>query len=59
MSVYIQTLQTDLFRIPLILEPRTYGYSALVVLVCSLFSGLIVLLRVRRLNLVGALKTRE
>jgi putative ABC transport system permease protein len=56
---FIQGAQTDLFRIPLVLEPRTYAYGALVVLVCSVVSGMIVWRRVNRLDLVGVLKTRE
>jgi putative ABC transport system permease protein len=56
---FVQTWQTDLFRIPLVLEPRTYAYAALVVLVCSLVSGLIVRHRIDHLDLVGVLKTRE
>jgi putative ABC transport system permease protein len=56
---FIQTWQTDLFRIPLVLEPRTFAYAALVVLICSLVSGLIVRRRINHLDLVGVLKTRE
>ena len=48
-----------MFRIPLTLEPRTYAYAALVVLVCSALSGLAVRRRINRLDLVGVLKTRE
>ena len=56
---FILTWQTDLFRIPLVLEPRTYAYAALVIIVCSIFSALIVRQRVKHLDLVGVLKTRE
>ena len=50
---------TELFRIPLVIERATYGASALVVLVAGAASALIVRRRVDRLNLVAALKTRE
>lgn len=56
---FVQTMRTDLFRIPLVLEPRTYAYAALVVLVCSLISGIVVRRRINDLDLVGVLKTRE
>jgi putative ABC transport system permease protein len=56
---FVQTWQTDLFRIPLVLELRTYSYATLVVLVCSMVSGWIVRRRIDHLDLVGVLKTRE
>ncbi|MEX2303240.1 MAG: ABC transporter permease [Bryobacterales bacterium] len=52
-------LQTDLFRIPLILDTSTYSFSAAVVLVASAISGLIVRRKVDHLDLVAVLKTRE
>jgi len=58
-SFMARTFQTDLFRIPVIIEPRTYSYAAGVVLVASVISGLIVRRRVDHLDLVAVLKTRE
>ena len=55
----VDAFQTDLFRIPIIISPRTYSYSAGVVLVASIVSGLIVRRRVDHLDLVAVLKTRE
>lgn len=52
-------LQTDLFRIPLILDPSTYSFSAAVVVVSAAVSGLIVRRKVDHLDLVAVLKTRE
>jgi putative ABC transport system permease protein len=52
-------LQTDLFRIPLILDPSTYSFSAAVVVVSAAISGLIVRRKVDHLDLVAVLKTRE
>jgi putative ABC transport system permease protein len=52
-------LQTDLYRIPLILDPSTYSFSAAVVLVSAAISGLIVRRKVDHLDLVAVLKTRE
>ncbi len=56
---FVEGFKTDLFRIPLVLEPRTYAYAALVILVSSLISAIIVQRRVRDLDLVGVLKSRE
>ena len=58
-TVFVQTWQTDLFRIPLVLSPSTFAYAALVVLVCSVISALVVRTRINHLDLVGVLKTRE
>ena len=55
----VTAFQTDLFRIPIIIEPSTYSYSAGVVLIASVISGLIVRRRVDQLDLVAVLKTRE
>ncbi len=58
-TMFIRSMQTDLFRIPLVLEPSTFAYAALVVLVCSVLSALVVRTRINHLDLVGVLKTRE
>ncbi|HHM04746.1 MAG TPA: FtsX-like permease family protein [Gammaproteobacteria bacterium] len=52
-------LDSDLYRVPLILEPATYAYSATVVLVAALISGLVVRRKLDRLDLIAVLKTRE
>ena len=52
-------MQTDLFRIPLIVQPRTYAIAATVVLASGVISGLVVRGRLNRLDLVAVLKTRE
>ena len=55
----IANLQTDLFRVPLIVEPRTYAFSATVVLISALISGIIVWRRLDHLDLIAVLKTKE
>lgn len=54
-----KALESDLFRIPLIVEPVTYALAAAVVLVSALVSGIIVSYRLYHLDLVGVLKTKE
>lgn len=55
----IASLQTDLFRIPLVVEASTYALSAAVVFVSACISGLIVRQRLDHLDLVAVLKTKE
>ncbi|WP_343217230.1 FtsX-like permease family protein [Hoeflea sp.] len=51
--------ESDLFRIPLIINPPTYAVSSLVVLGGALVSALIVRRRIDRLDLIRVLKTRD
>lgn len=52
-------MQSDLFRIPLVLTSYTYAFSAFVVIMSAVFSGALVWHRLRQLDLVEVLKTRE
>ena len=52
-------MQTDLYRVPLILTAQTYATSALVVLVASVASLLIVGRSLAQLDMVSALKARD
>jgi putative ABC transport system permease protein len=52
-------LRSDLFRIPVVVEPATYSLAATVVVVSACISGLIVQHRLDRLDLVSALKAKE
>ena len=49
----------ELFRIPAVIQPRTYGIAVLVVLAASAVSALIVSRKIDALDLVEALKIRE
>lgn len=51
--------RSDLYRIPLILEPATYAFAAALVLASAVFSALMLWHNLRRLDLIGVLKTRE
>jgi putative ABC transport system permease protein len=50
---------SELYRLPPIIEPSTYAFAALVVLVAGIVSALLVRRRLDRLDLIGVLKTRE
>jgi putative ABC transport system permease protein len=58
-GILVLAFKTDLYRLPLILEPSNYALGASVVLASALVSGLIVWRRLGRLDLVEVLKTRE
>jgi putative ABC transport system permease protein len=60
LSSYIaKALESDLFRIPVAIEPATFALAAAVVLVSAAVSGLIVRHRLDHLDLVAVLKTKE
>lgn len=52
-------MATELYRIPVIVDPSTMGLAALIVLVSSTVAALFVVRRVRSLDLIAVLKTRE
>jgi len=51
--------ESDLFRIPLVIRQTTIAYSLLVVIGATLLSAVAVQRRIRRLDLIAVLKTRE
>lgn len=55
----VKRFETDLFRVPLIVEPSTYAFASVVVLISALVSALIVRKRLDNLDLIAVLKTRE
>jgi putative ABC transport system permease protein len=58
-QVIVSGLQSELFRVPAYLSTETFASATMVVLVAALLSALIVIWRVRHLDLVEVLKTRE
>ena len=55
----VNSFTSDLYAIPLVLNPETYSYASLIVLGASLGAALIVRRRLDRLDLVAVMKTRE
>ena len=51
--------ETELFRVPLIVEPTTFGAAVLIGLAAAAASAVLVRRRLDRLDLVAVLKTRE
>lgn len=52
-------LSQELFRIPLVVSARTFLYAALVVMLSAIASSISTGLRLRQLDLIAVLKTRE
>lgn len=54
-----QALAMDIFRIPFLITTETYAFSAAGILLASVVSALLMMRRLRRLDMVSALKTIE
>jgi putative ABC transport system permease protein len=60
MSTYLaKAIESDLFRVPVLVEPATYSLAATAVVVSACLSGLIVRHRLDHLDLVSVLKAKE
>ena len=53
------TFDTELFRLPAVILPATYGLSVIITVIASILCGVIVHQRVAHLDLIRVLKTRE
>jgi len=53
------SFSSDLYAIPLVLEPGIFARASLIVLATSLVSVLLVRRRIDRMDLVAVMKTRE
>ncbi|TGD71557.1 ABC transporter permease [Mangrovimicrobium sediminis] len=53
------SIGNEMYRVPLVLEPATYAFAALVVLVASAVSALLVRRRLDALDLIEVLKTKD
>lgn len=54
-----KTMTTELYRIPVVVSPASYGEAILVVLAAALASAFIVRRQIDRLDLIAVLKTRD
>ncbi len=53
------SMDTEMYRIPFVLSSSTYATAVVVVTIAAIFSAFVVRGRLRRLDLIGVLKTRE
>ncbi len=58
-AILSSALETDMYRIPLAFKPYSFGFSAVVVMVAALVSGLIVRRKVDHFDLISVLKSRD
>ena len=58
-TILARMLDTDLYRIPFVIDRATYGLAAVVVIASAVASSLVVRRRLDHLDLVAVLKTRE
>jgi putative ABC transport system permease protein len=57
--VMAQSAQTELFRVPVVLEASSYSFAALIVVLSTILSALTVARQIKHLDLVEVLKARE
>lgn len=58
-TAIITSVNTETVRLPLVFTPYTYTFALIVVAVASTFSALVVLRKLKHLDLIGALKAPE
>jgi putative ABC transport system permease protein len=58
-ALLIRSLDTEVYRLPLIIAPRTYLFAMATVVLAAVVSGWVVRRRLDHLDLVAVLKTRE
>jgi putative ABC transport system permease protein len=58
-ALMVMAFNTELYRFPLVISPRTYAFAAATTIAATIVSGLVVRRRLDTLDLVAVLKTRE
>lgn len=58
-ALWVMSMNTDLFRLPLIVDRATFAWSITAVLAATIISSLVVRRKLDSLNIIDALKTRE
>lgn len=58
-ALVARSLESDLFRVPVVLDPATYSLAASVVVASAVLSGLVVRRKLDHLDLVEVLKAKE
>ena len=52
-------MQTELYRMPLVVQPTSYAWAFLIVLSAAIISGILVSRRIANLDMIAVLKARE
>jgi putative ABC transport system permease protein len=58
-GLMVKGFESEMFRIPLVISPRTVGFAAGVTILAAFLSGLTVQKQVNELDLIGVLKSKE
>jgi putative ABC transport system permease protein len=58
-ALLVQAYESELYRMPLVVSMKTYAFAFIVIVLAAAGSSLVVLRRIRQLDLVEVLKTRE
>jgi putative ABC transport system permease protein len=58
-AVLSRAMQSEIYRMPLVISAKTFVFAAAIIAVAAILSGLLVVNRLRRLDLIAVLKTRE
>jgi putative ABC transport system permease protein len=58
-ALLVRAMESELYRMPLVVSERTYLYAAAIVILASALSSVLVLQRLQRLDLIAVLKARE
>jgi len=58
-ALLVYAMQSELYRMPLIVTTRTYAFACITVTLASVISGLLIAQKLRKLDLVAVLKARE
>jgi putative ABC transport system permease protein len=58
-AVLTTAMQTELYRMPLVINAKTYAISVVIVGLASVATGTLLYRRLSRMDLVAVLKTRE
>jgi putative ABC transport system permease protein len=58
-AMFVKELDTEVYRIPLVINRETFFAAAVVVILAALVSAMVVQRQIKNLDLIGVLKTRE
>jgi len=58
-ALLVYSMRSELYRMPLVVSGQTYALAALIVILASTLSSLLIYWRLRHLDLVAVLKARE
>ena len=58
-ALVVRAFNTEVYRLPLLIAPRTYLFAMTTVIVAAVVSSLVVRRRLDHLDLIAVLKTRE